>query len=223
MERMDSNHHRPKPPEGTTVLYLVRHGATEANERRPYILQGNGIDLPLSPSGKQQVTHLAEFLKPFPLTKIYSSTMLRARQTAAEIAGKVGIVPESLDGLQECDVGKWEGMSWEEIQSKYPDYSRNFLEDPASVAYLGGESYSDVLNRVNPILQGLLEQHRGESIAVVAHNVVNRVYLAGLLGLDLKLAKDLRQQNTCINVISCAGKPTVVTMNATFHLPGLSL
>src|SRR5262249_52537858 len=73
-----------------TWLYLVRHGATEANERTPYILQGNSIDLPLSGTGQKQAQAVAAFLHPFKIRRVYSSAMIRARQTAEAIASAVG-------------------------------------------------------------------------------------------------------------------------------------
>jgi broad specificity phosphatase PhoE len=110
-------------------------------------------------------------------------------------------------------------MDWGTIEREFPEHWARFQEDPAECPYLGGESYRDVCARVQPILLELLARHRGESIAIVAHNVVNRVYLAQLLGLELRLAQRLRQQNGCINLIGhTAAGTTVVTMNATFHL-----
>jgi broad specificity phosphatase PhoE len=65
----------------------------------------------------------------------------------------------------------------------------------------------------------LAARHRGETIAVVAHNVVNRAILAPLLGIDLKLAKDIQQVNTGVNLIKVsAEKAKVVMLNALFHL-----
>lgn len=62
-----------------TLLYLVRHGATEANERVPYTLQGSGIDLPLSPRGIEQGTALARFFAGRGISRVFSSRMQRAR------------------------------------------------------------------------------------------------------------------------------------------------
>jgi broad specificity phosphatase PhoE len=70
----------------------------------------------------------------------------------------------------------------------------------------------------------LLKRHVGQRIAVVAHNVVNRAYLSHLLGLDINLAKNIEQSNTCVNVIEYdAGKDraSLVTLNANFHVPGV--
>ncbi len=208
-----------KPPSGTTFLYLIRHGATPPNEQRPYILQGSGINLGLSPSGQRQAAEVGKFLGDFPLDHVYSSPMIRARETAAAIAAPHQQEVRPVEQLVECSVGYWEGLDWETIQQRHPAEARLFLENPAENPYFGGESYTDTLHRVRPEFQKLLEQHRGESIAIVAHNVVNRVYLASLLGLDLRRAKELRQQNACVNLITQDDHATsVVTMNSVFHL-----
>jgi len=74
-----------------TWLYIVRHGATAANEQVPYVLQGNAMDLGLSPSGERQATSVAQYLSQFPIRHVYSSVMLRARQTAQAIAGCLAV------------------------------------------------------------------------------------------------------------------------------------
>ncbi|HEY3965462.1 MAG TPA: histidine phosphatase family protein [Planctomycetaceae bacterium] len=202
-----------------TWLYLVRHGATEANERVPYILQGNGIDLPLSAAGERQAAAVADFLPQFPIRHVYSSGMLRARQTAAKIAMRLDLQPAIAQELHECDVGRWEGLDWGTIRERYPDEHRMFIENPAETPYFGGESYGDVLRRAKPAVERLLAAHIGESIAVVAHNVVNRALLSDLLGLDLKRAPKISQANCCVNLIRArAGKIELVSLNGVFHL-----
>ncbi len=202
-----------------TWLFLVRHGATEANVRVPYVLQGNAIDLPLSPEGERQAQEVAVFLRRFPIRHVYNSAMWRARQTAETIGRELSIVPSAVEDLHECDVGVWEGLDWQTIRERYPDEHRRFVENPAEAPYYGGESYGDVLRRVEPTIARLLDAHPGESIAVVAHNVVNRVYLAHLAGIDLRLAPKIAQANGGVNLIRRrAGQSELVTLNALFHL-----
>lgn len=209
-------------PADTTRLYLIRHGATDSNLRKPYVLQGRSVDMPLSETGRKQAAATAEFLNGYGLTRVYSSGLKRAVETAKIIAERHGIESIPLADLQECDVGQWEGMDWATIERAHPDHYRAFLDDPECVPYLGGECYGDVLRRTRPVIDELLLRHRGEVIAVVAHNVVNRVLVAHWIGLDLYRARDLRQANGCINVIEARGKDVVlVTMNAVFHLDGL--
>jgi broad specificity phosphatase PhoE len=206
-------------PIKTTQLFLIRHGATDANLRRPPILQGCGIDLSLNETGRTQAQQLAEFLSTFPISQIYSSPLRRALETAAAISQSLNLTVSLRSELMECNVGKWEGLDWGTIRRDFPDAVRQFDEDSGECPYLGGESYGDVLRRAAPVIDGLLEQHAGESVVVVAHNVVTRVYLANLLGLDLKRAKSLRQANGCVNLIQMVdGTRSLVTLNGLFHL-----
>ena len=202
-----------------TTLYLIRHGATVQNEARPVVLQGCGINGPLSETGQQQAAGVAQVLSRMPLTKVYASPLQRARQTAEAIAAPHRLPVQTVEGLHEVDVGEWEGISWDQIMEDQPEEYARFIADPESVPYLGGESYGNVLQRVKPAILDLLAGHVEESIAVVAHNVVNRVLLADLLGLPLKRAKDIRQANCCVNVIRFKKDvPQLVTMNAELGL-----
>lgn len=201
-----------------TTLYLIRHGATDANLRRPYILQGSGMNLPLNEIGQEQAELVGTFLSGMPIQHIYASPLLRAVQTAEAIAKHHQLLVKTVEAIQECHVGQWEGMDWDSISLQYPAEYRAFMDSPALSPYLGGESYGDVQLRVTRAFNLLLEQHAGETIAVVAHNVVNRSYLSGVLGQDLRYAKDLHQSNCCVNVLKhAAGKTSLITMNSHFH------
>lgn len=202
-----------------TTAYLVRHGATSANERQPFVLQGDAIDLPLNENGLRQAQDLGRFFASRGLRAAYSSQMLRARQTVEAIAAEAELVPTALPGLQECNVGVWEGLDWDTIRARHPEACQAFLTDPAVHPMLGGESYQHVLERVLPVWNGLVARHAGEAFVLVTHNVVNRVLLASLLGLELRQGALLRQRNGCVNLIEIVGdKPHVITVNSAFHL-----
>lgn len=202
-----------------TQLLLIRHGATEANERRPYVLQGNTMNGSLSETGRRQAAAVGEFLACQTIHHVYSSPMQRAIETARQIAGHHQLDVKTVPTISEVHVGEWEGLDWDTIMQRHPESYREFIANPADIAYQGGESYADVLRRVQPALDRLLEEHIGETIVVVAHNVVNRAYLAGLLGIELSRAKDIRQMNTGVNVIRRQdGETRLITLNAAFHL-----
>ena len=205
-----------------TTLLLIRHGATEANERVPYILQGDGIDLSLSATGRAQAEAVGWFLSDVPLTAVYSSGMVRANETAAEVARPHGLEVRTAEGIREVNVGRWEGMNWGDIERDHPAEYAAFRANPGHVAYLHGESYAAVLARAAPAFAELLARHAGERFAVVAHNVVNRAYLAALLGMPLDRAAGLRQHNACVNVVThAAGEaPRVQSVNQNRHVPG---
>ena len=77
----------------------------------------------------------------------------------------------------------------------------------------------EVQRRIVPALDDLLKKHPGQSIVVVSHNVVNRCYLAHLLGLPLARGRSIAQENCGANVIRRRGEKTsLVTLNSAFHL-----
>lgn len=201
-----------------TLLYLIRHGATAANDRRPVVLQGDAIDLGLNDRGRAQALATAEFLRDVPFVAVYSSHMLRARETAAAIAAGRDFEPQVLSGLQECNVGRFEGLDWGTIAERYGEACRLFHSDPGLHPMLDGESYGDVRRRALPVVEELLERHAGESFAVVSHNVVNRVILAHYLRLPLKESFGLHQNNCGVNLLRVRGKTVdVLTVNSFAH------
>jgi broad specificity phosphatase PhoE len=146
-------------------------------------LQGRRHDPPLARLGVRQAESTRDFLADRPLDVCYSSPLLRAVQTAAIVAAPHGLSPQPHPELTECDVGRWEGLDWQAICYLDAEAHRNFMADPGQHGYPGGESFADVYRRSAPALEELLTRHEGQSILVVAHHVVNRTYLAGLLGL----------------------------------------
>jgi broad specificity phosphatase PhoE len=212
-----------KEVERKTVLYLIRHGATEANLARPPRLQGRRHNPPLSRLGVRQAEATRDLLAVRPIDRCYASPLLRAMQTAAIVAAPHGLTPQPLNALIECDVGRWEGLDWQTIRTLDPEAFQRFQTHPAEFGYPGGESFRDVYNRVAPVLDELLEIHAGESILVVAHHIVNRTYLAGLLGLTLDQANQVTLANCGISVVVRDGAETMLnTLNAAFHLQGVA-
>jgi len=209
----------PRPDADSTILLLIRHGATAANLQRPYILQGRTLNGPLSETGIAQVSKARDFLRSFPIDAFYSSPMLRARQSAEIIAEPHGLEVESIEDIVEVHVGDWESKSWDIIMKEDPEIYENFMKNPADIPYKNGESYRDVHTRIVPAFKQLAAENLGKMIVVVAHNVVNRALLSDLLALDLIHAKDLKQNNACINVLEYKqDKLKVITLNGVFHL-----
>ena len=206
-----------------TVPYLIRHGATEANLARPARMQGRRHNPPLAPLGVRQAEATRDFLAIRPIEHCYTSPLLRAFQTAAVVASPHGITPVPLEALTECDVGRWEGLDWQTIRQRDAEGYGRFMANPAAHGYPGGESFGDVHRRVAPCLDSLLRQHAGESILVVGHHIVNRTYLAGLLGLTPDLARQVKLDNCGISVVFHEEEKTAVTtLNAAFHLQGVA-
>jgi len=95
------------------------------------------------------------------------------------------------------------------------------MDDASVHPYLDGENMTTVQARVVPALASLLAANVGRRIAVVAHNVVNRVYLTHLMNIPLRNYRAMPQENCGLNLIRCVqGEPTPVTINSVWHLMG---
>ena len=205
--------------ESSTTLYLVRHGATPANEQQPAILQGCGVNNGLSTRGREQAQQVGEFLATLPLDAVFCGPLLRAVETAEAIATRRGLGVETVDAIHEVNVGRFERLDWGQIEHDFPEEYRRFREDPVNVGYPDGESLQGVQQRIVPAFESLLQANVGRTIAVVAHSVVNRVYLSTLLGLDLTQIRSVPQENCCVNVIEFRdSKAKLRSLNVTFHL-----
>ncbi len=200
-------------------MYLLRHGATPPNLVEPPVMQGDGIDQPLAPIGREQAARAAEWLAHRPIRAIYSSPLQRAMETAGLIAEKHGLAVEPVDAIREVKVGRWEGSNWTEVERNYPEQYRAFREDPGVNGYPGGETLQGLLDRVTPALESLMTRHAGGEFVVTAHSVVNRVYVGSLLGIPFARGYFLPQANCCVNIVRWRdGKAKLVTFNAIGHL-----
>src|SRR5262249_27030966 len=151
--------------------------------------------------GVRQAELTRDFLGARPIDQCYSSPLLRAVQTASIIAAPHGLSPQPVEALTECDVGNWEGLDWQAIRYLDAEGHRRFKANPATCGYPGGESFRDVFLRASAALETLLRQHEGQTLLVVAHHVVNRTYLAGLLGLPLDQAHHVKLDNCGISLV----------------------
>src|SRR5262249_52365926 len=148
-------------------------------------LQGRNHNPPLARLGARQAEATRDFLAVRPIDVCYCSPLLRALQTARVVAMPHGIIPFPDPALTECDVGRWEGMAWQEIRYFDAGAYRDFMRDPGAHGYPGGENFQQVHARASTAIEDILSRHENKSILIVSHHVVNRIYLSSLLGLPL--------------------------------------
>lgn len=154
--------------EAPTTLLLARHGATAYSLEKRFSGNG-GVDLPLIELGEQQGAALAqEIAARNEATRIVSSPMLRARQTADLIASATGLEIEIVEDFAECSFGEWDGHTFTEVREKWPEEMADWLASTA-VAPPGGESFDACQSRVRRGLRAVLDRFAGETVVVVAH------------------------------------------------------
>ncbi len=206
-----------------TTLYLIRHAATEANLADPPRLQGRKHNPPLAPLGVNQARATRDFLAIRPIDACYCSPLVRAVQTASVIAGPHGLVPIADERLIEADIGKWEGMDWQQIRYLHAAHYQEFMANPAEISYPGGENFMQVALRATFAINEIIERHSGQTILIVSHHIVNRTYLASLMGIGVANARTVELDNCGISVVAHdEERMRVNTLNAAFHLQSLA-
>ncbi len=195
-----------------TRIYLMRHGQVEGHEHRRYNGQN---DVALTGLGRRQSETLAERLRDVSLAAVYASDLSRCRYAAELIARDHGLEPACFAELRELHIGKWQGLTWEEIQRRWPDEWQARLDDLVHYQVDGGESLRQMAERVRPVIARLVARHRGEEIALVAHGGVNRVILLDAIGAPLERMFHIEQSYGCLNVIDywADGYATVQLLN----------
>lgn len=204
----------------TTVL-AVRHGETAWN--RESRIQGH-LDIPLSPLGLAQAQRLAQALAGEPLDAIYASDLGRARQTAAAVAERVGLPVQEDAGLRERGFGCFEGLSWSEIESRWPEQALRWKRRDPDFGAEGGERLWDFYARAVGAVERLAQAHPGQTLLVVAHGgVMDCLYRAGRR-LALEAPRSWTLGNASINrLLYTPAGLSVVGWNDDLHLDGLSL
>lgn len=196
----------------STRIYLIRHGQVAGFEERRY----NGqTDVPLTEKGLSQYRLLKKRLADKAITACYSSDLSRCCIGAKLISEQFGVVPQLHCELRELSVGVWEGMSWQEIQERWPQEWQNRLQDLVHHRVTGGENLLDLEKRVMPLVQSVVQQHQGEELLMVAHGGVNRLILLSAIGAPLSCMFHIEQDYGCLNIIDYLpeGRATVKLLN----------
>jgi broad specificity phosphatase PhoE len=139
------------------TLLLTRHGQAAAGD----VMLGGQLDVPLMPQGREEAAALARRLNGVRIDRIVSSPMLRALETAQIVAtGR----PVEVDArLRELDYGRWEGLTYAEIDAHDPELRTRWEHDPAATHSPGGESGDDVAARALNFLVDLIEAEEAGS------------------------------------------------------------
>jgi broad specificity phosphatase PhoE len=155
-------------PDATHFL-LIRHAHVDLGPP-PGVLCGS-LDLPLSAAGRAQLgalrTAAIDRIRP---TALYSSTLRRARETAAALAGVWSLDVHLDAALREIDCGSLEGRSLRDIEHDFAElWAANRAQRDDDFTWPGGESYRAFRARVAAAFTALAARHRGERVAIVTH------------------------------------------------------
>ena len=202
-----------------TRLILIRHGETAWN--RATRIQGH-TDIPLSPLGLAQAARLATALAEEPLAAIYSSDLSRARQTAQCLADAHGLPVHTDAALRERAFGRFEGLSWQEIEQGYPEEAVRWRKREPDFPVGGGESLTVFSARCLDAARRLAGAHPGCSIALVAHGGVLDCLYRAATRVALDAPRSWQLGNATVNrLLVTPDGFTLIGWNDERHLDGL--
>jgi alpha-ribazole phosphatase/probable phosphoglycerate mutase len=178
----------------------LRHGETAYNA------DGNKYcgrtDIPLTEKGISQAERMNTLLQDFRFDQIFCSPLQRAK-TTAEIASGTPEKVQVDERLIEVDFGQWEGKRSDDFIAEDPNSWYNWLSDPERFeAGRTGENAKQVIARLDSFYNELLDKYDGQTILVVGHNGVNRLFMAQQLGMPLKNYRKIVQENSALTLIT---------------------
>lgn len=194
------------------LLTLVRHGRTRANAGG--LLQGH-VDNELDEVGHNQASVLGPALaRVAPVDRIIASPLLRAQQTAAAIAGHVGLAVETDRRWIELDYGDYDGQPMSSIP---PEVWARWRSDP-DFRPPRGESMAELETRVHGALVDLAANDTGMHVVVVSHVSPIKAAVAWALGVDIGVSWRTALDRASMSTIRLhAERSALVTFNVTVH------
>lgn len=198
----------PKP----TLLLLVRHGQTPTTGTT---LPGRAPGLHLAEHGVAQAEAVGARIGALSkVSAVYASPLERTRETAAPIARATGLRVRRDRGLLEADFGEWTGRKLKDLM-KLPEW-RTVQRYPSGFRFPGGESFTEMQQRIVSTLQALAARHPGETVVAVSHADPIKAAVAHALGTHLDLFQRIVVSPCSVSaILVTAGGPVVLAVNST--------
>ena len=185
-------------------IYIIRHGETDYNKAK--IFQGQ-IDSKLTEEGERQARDLAEKLKSCGITKIYCSTLSRAKNTAAIIAKILGLEVIASPSLTEQSLGIWEGKNKQQVIKDLKEKYGSLMEKKEIIPP-NGEGFEQVEERAIPFIEKVIKEKQG-NILIVGHALINRVIIGHYLGIDYFNRYKIFQKNCHLNILNVSKEGSI--------------
>ena len=184
-----------------TRLIVVRHAQSESNKAKFYAA---AINVNLTEYGRMQAEKTAAFLREYPIDRAYSSPMVRVIQTAKPIIRGRNLELEIVPDLREIYGGAWEGLSYEEIEREYPVERDLWYHNFIYCICPGGDSVSDLYNRVRPAFEKIVADNYGKNVLVASHATPIRLMLTRFMGKPIRESNNVPwPENASVTIVDC--------------------
>nr|WSU73231.1 bifunctional RNase H/acid phosphatase [Streptomyces anulatus] len=202
------------------TLVLLRHGETALTPEKRFSGSG-GTDPGLSATGRGQAERAAEhFAALGTVQEIVSSPLRRCRETAAAVAGRLGLDVRIDEGLRETDFGAWEGLTFGEVRERYADDLTAWLASPDTAPTGGGESFAEVAGRVAAARDRIVARYAGRTVLLVTHVTPIKTLVRLALGAPPEALFRMELSAASISTVAYYGdgNASVRLLNDTSHL-----
>jgi probable phosphoglycerate mutase len=191
------------PTEPPTTLILVRHGVTDHTSRKVFSGGLASANPPLTDEGRAQVRATGEWLAPMrdQIDALVASPVRRTHQSAEILGELLGHEVEFEDGIAEMEFGTWDGLTFADVQERFPDELSAWLGD-LEYPPGGGESFRAVAERVLAGRDRIVAAYAGRTVLVVSHVTPIKTLVADALGAPLEALFRMELSPASVTVIS---------------------
>ena len=200
-----------------TTVILIRHGESDANNKGYFAGQ---YDACLMPRGMEQAEKTAKYIfEKYKPTKIYASDLKRAYSTAEPISKLIGDEIITDKGLREKYAGKWQEMSFDDLENTFHEEYYVWLNDIGNAHCNEGESVKELSERVMATLTAIAKENDGKTVAVATHATPIRAAQTIIQCGDIKYMKNVPWvSNGSVTVLEYDGKWKCVSVSEDSHL-----
>ena len=178
------------------LILLVRHGQTDENVNGRISGQGS---VPLNGRGQEQAQLVAQVLAPLKVTRLVSSPIVRALQTATILDAHLQLGIEEEPDLREVGYGDWEGQTFQAVRGGTA--FQLALNDPINAVFPNGESLVGVQQRGVRVVESIRQGAPQDVVVLVSHGDVIRMLVAHYLGMTFNDYRRITIDNGAISVI----------------------
>ena len=207
--------------ERPTLILFVRHGQTPTTGVELY---GRKPGVHLSELGLSQAESVAERISEMNqrgIAAIYSSPLVRTRETATPISNALGIPIKQSRGLIELDVGDWTGRKLNQLR-KLKAWS-TVQKCPSGFRFPNGESFVEMQTRISQTVDGFVSEHPGATVVAVSHADPIRALIAHAMGTHLDLFQRIVVSPCSVTaILYTPNGPVVLAVNNTGDLKSLT-
>ncbi|MEC8975610.1 MAG: MSMEG_4193 family putative phosphomutase [Actinomycetota bacterium] len=207
--------------ERPTLILFVRHGQTPTTGIELY---GRKPGVHLSELGLSQAESVAERISEMNqrgIAAIYSSPLVRTRETATPISNALGIPIKQSRGLIELDVGDWTGRKLNQLR-KLKAWS-TVQKYPSGFRFPNGESFVEMQTRISQTVDGFVSEHPGATVVAVSHADPIRALIAHAMGTHLDLFQRIVVSPCSVTaILYTPNGPVVLAVNNTGDLKSLT-